>query len=276
MLSDIGVFHPQVVHFVIALLVVGVAFRWISLTPWARFTNPAAVTLIVAGTFAAVVAVSTGQRAHGAVERIPGAREAVEEHEEWGERTRNVFLVVALLEIAAVAGVTLGSRDPNDGSAMGVKAAKALRIASAVVGLIGIGALYEAGEHGGDLVYGYAGGVGTRSGDPADVQRLLVAGLYNEAMVAREAGRHEQAAGLIDQLARLRPEDPSTRFLQLQSLIEDRNQPRQALAALDSMAAAAGEDRFARFRIQRLRADAYTRLGMDDSAKAITEALQRR
>jgi hypothetical protein len=32
--------------------------------------------------------------------------------------------------------------------------------------------LYEAGEHGADLVYGYAGGVGTRYGDTADVTRL--------------------------------------------------------------------------------------------------------
>src|SRR2546422_4555637 len=34
--------------------------------------------------------------------RVPGARAAVMEHEEWGERTRNIFLVVAALEIAAL------------------------------------------------------------------------------------------------------------------------------------------------------------------------------
>src|SRR2546426_12629456 len=61
--------------------------------------------------------------------------------------------------------------------------------ASGVVGLMVAVSLYEAAEHGGDLVYGYAGGVGVRSGDPADVARLLVAGLYQQAMLDRRQGK---------------------------------------------------------------------------------------
>lgn len=265
-MPNLGVFHPQIVHFVIALLVVGVAFRVISLTKIARFTNPAAATLLVAGAVAAILAVSSGQRAHGAVERIPGAREAVEVHEEWGERTRDIFIVVGLIELAIIG---IGRRNERGKLAMG------LRAASALIGLVGVYAIYETGEHGGDLVYSYAGGVGTRSGDPADVQRLLVAGLYNEAMVARKEGDGARAASLIDQLATLKQGEPGIAFLRVQSMIEDRNQPRQALATLDSIAAAARpEDRFTTFRVQRLRADAYEKLGMPDSAKAINDALQ--
>ena len=40
-----------------------------------------------------------------------------------------------------------------------------------------------------------------RSGDPKDVERLLLAGYYHQALADREAGRHEQAATLIAQAA---------------------------------------------------------------------------
>ena len=58
-------------------------------------------------------------------------------------------------------------------------------VASTVVGLVGIVSVYQAGAHGGDLVYKYAGGIGIRSGDPADVERLLVTGLYQQAQLDR-------------------------------------------------------------------------------------------
>src|SRR5213078_1774546 len=131
-MPNLAFYHPQIVHFVLALLGAGV--------------------LLLAGTLAAVAAVKSGTDAHGPVERIPGARAAVVEHEEWGERTRNVFLVVGALEILALAFATRPWR-------------RWLYVGSALVGLGGAYALYEAGEHGGDLVYTYAGGVGIRSGD---------------------------------------------------------------------------------------------------------------
>src|SRR5437867_3227725 len=81
----------------------GVLLRCVSLTGRAAFTGPAAAVLLLVGTVAAVLAVQSGTAAHGPVERVPGARAAVIEHEEWGERTRNIFVVVAALEIAALA-----------------------------------------------------------------------------------------------------------------------------------------------------------------------------
>ena len=70
-------YHPQFVHFTIALLVVGVVFRIISLIGRPAFVSPAAVSLLLAGTLAAALAVQSGVAAHGPVERIPGARQAV-------------------------------------------------------------------------------------------------------------------------------------------------------------------------------------------------------
>src|SRR6266404_4045705 len=101
-MPNIAAYHPIIVHFAIALLVIGVIFRWIWLTGRAPFTGPAAATLILAGAVAALLAVHSGTDAHGPVERIPGVRQAVIDHEEAGHWARNVFLIVALLEIIAL------------------------------------------------------------------------------------------------------------------------------------------------------------------------------
>ena len=86
--------HPQVVHFAIALLIVGVLFRAVSLLGRPAFIGPAAATLLALGTVAIIVAALTGDAAHGPVEQMPGLRPAVMEHEAWGERARNVFIIV--------------------------------------------------------------------------------------------------------------------------------------------------------------------------------------
>ena len=145
--------HPQVVHVTIILALVGVAFRVLSLTGRASFAGPAATVLILAAAASSIPSVQSGVAAHGPVERVPGARPAVVEHEEWGERARNVLLLLGAIELV---GLAL-RRSPK---------ATFVYAASALVGLVAAFAVYEAGEHGGELVYAYAGGVGIRSGDP--------------------------------------------------------------------------------------------------------------
>ena len=251
--------HPQIVHFVIALLFMGVLLRCVSLTGKAAFAGPAAAVLLLVGTVAAVLAVQSGTAAHGPVERVPGARAAVIEHEEWGERTRNIFLVVAALEIAALAPALSRWR-------------RWVLAASAVVGLGGAVSLYEAADRGGDLVYAYAGGVGIRSGDPADVDRLLVAGLYHEAMLERKQGKPGEAAQLIGQLAQRYPEDTAVRLLAVESLIVDKQDGKAALTALKQFAPGS-DSRFLRFRVGLLRADAFAAAGMSDSARIVLRAM---
>ena len=256
---SLAALHPAIVHFAIALLFAGVLFRWVSLTGRAAFTAPAAAVLLFAGTLGAVLAVRSGTDAHGPVERVPGARAAVGEHEEWGERTRNIFLVVAALEAVALVPAARRWR-------------KGTLVMSAVVGLVGAVALYEAGAHGGELVYSYAGGVGIRSGDTADVGRLLVAGLYHQAMVDRKAGKGAEAARLIEQLVQRAPGDTSAQLLAIESLIVDKQDGKAALAALARFPARP-DSRFVRFRVGILRADAFALAGVRDSARAILETL---
>jgi uncharacterized membrane protein len=256
---NLAPFHPQIVHFVVALLIVGVLLRLVALTGKVRFAGGAATTLIVLGTVAAVLAVQSGHEAHGPVERVPGARAAVEVHEEWGERTRNVFLGVAALEL-----VGLALRGP--------RVRRIVQAAAAVIGVVGVGVLYEAADHGGNLVYSYAGGVGLRTGAPEDVDRLLIAGLYHEAMLERREGKAADAARLIEELARRRPDDADVQLLVAESLVLDRQDGAAGLAALRRLPVPDGDRRLA-FRRGWLEADAYEAAGFPDSARAVLEAL---
>jgi len=260
---DIAVFHPQIVHFVVALLFVGVGFRVIGLIGKPAWINPAATALIVLGTIASIAAVQSGTDAHGPVERIPGARPAVVEHEEWGERARNIFIAVAAIELLALA-----FRKKQ-------KAERLVRVGSAVVGRVGLFVLYEAAEHGGHLVYQYAGGVGTRSGDPEDVTRLLIAGLYNQATRERAAGRSENAGRLTAEMLRARPDDPELRMAYAQSLLSDMHDPQATLEQL-SRISVLPDDRNTDIRKNLLAAEAWVAIGMPDSARAVLEPLLER
>lgn len=260
-MPEIGPLHPQVVHFVVALLLLGVFLRWMSLTGYLRWTHPAAALLLLLGTVASVVAVKSGDDAHGPAERVPGARQAVVEHEEWGERTRNVFLGIALIEIVILA---VGSS----------RAGRVLRVVSAVAGAAGAVVLYEAAEHGGQLVYAYAGGVGTRKGNPEDVERLLVAGLYHQAQADRAAGRSDAAARLFEELARRVPGDPGAQLLGIESLLRDRDDAAAARAGLATLSIPADNAR-ARIQAGLLLVDAFTALGHTDSARGTVGELYR-
>ena len=262
-MPNLATFHPAIVHFAVALLAAGVIFRLISLSGRAAFTGPAAAVLLLAGTLAAVLAVKSGTDAHGPVERVPGAREAVIEHEDAGDWARNVFLIVAVLELAALA---MARRSP--------RVARIALWGSAVVGIMGVVALYQAGERGGDLVYRYAGGVGIRYGDTADVNRLFLAGLYHSAQQARTRHDSAQAAEDFGELARRFPDDTTVRLLAIESLIRDKHDGRSALAALARMSVPP-DNPWLRLRYDFLKADAYLAVGRPDSARATLELLAR-
>jgi uncharacterized membrane protein len=258
-MPNLAAYHPIVVHFAIALLVAGAVLRWLSLTGRVPFASPAATALILAGTLAAVLSVKSGLDAHGPVERIPGVAGAVEEHEHWGERARNAFLLVGVVEIAALVLARRGRARPA-------------LLASAVLCLPAVFCLYEAGEHGGELVYAYAGGVGTRSGDPADVGRLLVAAAYNQALVDRKAGRGADAAALVSMVAARFPGDPQIQVMAAESALLDARDPQGALAILGRTPVPEADARL-RVRHGMLTADAQEAAGRPDDARATLQQL---
>ena len=261
-MPSIASLHPQVVHFAIALLIVGVVFRLLSLTGRLAFTGPAATTLIVLGTVATVLAVQSGNDAHGPVERIPGVRPAVVDHEEWGIRARNIFLGVAALELIALA---LAGRMP--------KQAKVVAMGAAAIGLVGLAAIYEAGEHGGELVYNYAGGIGIRSGDPKDVGRLMVAGLYQQALLDRQANKGAEGAALIDLAAARFPENLELQLMSIEWTTEVKQDPAGALQRLDALSVSQAENRL-RTRAGLARATALKAQGNIDGARQVLMTLK--
>lgn len=166
MIPNLAALHPQIVHFTIVLAVVGAAFRVVSLLGKPAFASPAATTLLLLAALASVVSVRSGTDAHGPVERVPGARPAVMEHEEWGDRTQTGLLILGVIELAALA----------------MRRSKHLKVGhgvAAIGALICVGLVYETAEHGGELVYSYAGGVGIRTGDEKDIEQLLLSGYYH-------------------------------------------------------------------------------------------------
>jgi uncharacterized membrane protein len=262
-MPNIGLYHPVVVHFAVALLIAGALFRWVSLSGRAAFTGPAASVLLLAGTLSAVAAVRSGIDAHGPAERIPGARQAVVDHEDAGIWARNVFLIVAALELLALA-----TRRRN------VNVARGALWGSALVSVFGVAALYKASAQGGDVVYRYAGGVGTRYSDTADVNRLYLAALYHKAQQARAQHDSAQAADLFGQLVRQYPSDTTARFLYIESLVRDQRDGRAALRALANLQVPAA-DRRLRLRHGFLKVDAFLATGRTDSARATLEQLGR-
>ena len=251
--------HPQVVHFTIVLAILGVAFRLVSLLGKPAFASPAATTLLLLAALSAVVSVQTGTAAHGPVERVPGSRPAVVAHEEAGELAQTALLVLGVVELAALAL----RRSPK------VKLVHGL---AAVVGLAAVFAVYEAGEHGGELVYSYAGGIGIRTGDPKDVERLFIAGAYQQALADRKAGKAEQAATLIVDTADRFPADPELRLLAAESHLLDRKDAQAAIDALGQIQLP-DQNRVLAFRKATLLADAYVAAGQKEAAVAALEGV---
>lgn len=257
-----AVYHPHIVHFAIALVFVGVGFRLLTFYRRLAFLDTAATVLILLGTAASFLAVQSGTAAHGPVERMPGARPAVVEHEQWGERARNIFAIVSALELAVVA---LRWRQH--------RLTFAVSVAAAVVGVVGLGAMYEAAEHGGELVYSYAGGVGTRTGDPEDVNRLFLAGVYQQALQDREEGRVDAAMALLELGANRLASNLELQLMTVEWLTEVKRDPAAALQRLDRLQVPTDNAR-ARVRAGLARASALAAQGNKDGAKGILQTLK--
>lgn len=257
---DLAPLHPIVVHFAIGLLVAGVLFRLASLAGEhllggrLAFSGPAACVLLLAGTAAAFGALQSGEAAEGAAEDIPGAHDAVEDHQDWAKRTFWLFAAVAALEAGGLVLQRFGKAGP----------------ALAASGLLGVGGLYllyETGEHGGKVVYSHAGGVGTRTGDPKDVGRLLLAGLYQQAVLDRSEGRGGDAAALIETAAVRFPGDLEVQLLLAESQLEDRKDAALATTTLSRLQIPREEARL-RLRHGILLVDAILASGHVEAAKA--------
>jgi len=150
MISIPNPLHPALVHFPIVLILIGTAVavaavfvrRWH--LPWL------AAGLLLAGAAGAMAATWSGEEADEEAGNLsPAAEQILEEHEEWGERTRNLAILAGLLDVGAVAAAGFP------------KMSRGLGIVTAVAGLAASYAVAETGHYGGQLVYKHGVGVST-------------------------------------------------------------------------------------------------------------------
>jgi uncharacterized membrane protein len=152
--------HPALVHFPIVLILAGTAAAVVAIfirrwhLPWL------AAGLMVAGAAGAAAATWSGEEdGELAGELSPQAEQILDEHEEWGERTRNLAILSSLLAVGAVVAI----RFPTVSRGAG--------IAAAVAGMAASYAVAETGHYGGLLVYKHGVGVNTAAGTaPAAAQ----------------------------------------------------------------------------------------------------------
>ncbi|MBI5246364.1 MAG: hypothetical protein HY923_04235 [Elusimicrobia bacterium] len=139
--------HPAAVHFPIALLALGAAAAGLRLRKRApAWLAQAESWLLWLGTLSAWTTLGLGLLAEKSAPHVPLAWEVLAEHEELGWWTAAVFSALSGLRLFAV-------RTGRD--------AGKVRVAQALLWVLGLGALVATAMHGAELVYGF--GVGVRA-----------------------------------------------------------------------------------------------------------------
>jgi uncharacterized membrane protein len=140
--------HPAIVHFPIALLLVGALTAVVAVFVRRWHLPLFAAILLSLGAIGGVAATVTGEEEEEKVEHaIPSAEPLLEEHADWGERARNAGIVAAVFAVIAV----LAANKPVGGRVLSVLTACAALVAGYSVA--------QAGHFGGELVYRHGAGV---------------------------------------------------------------------------------------------------------------------
>ena len=157
--------HPAVVHFPIVLILLGMACAVVSVFVRRWHLPVLAAIVLSAGAAGAVVAAVTGGQDEEMAGELSGrAEQILEEHEEWGERTRNLALVTAVFAIgaAALSKVRLAGRSVS--------------VVTAVVSMAAAYSVAQAGHYGGQLVYRHGIGINTVAASAGDADLPPVRG----------------------------------------------------------------------------------------------------
>jgi uncharacterized membrane protein len=149
-------FHPAVVHFPIVLILLGTLLAVISFFRSEWIPPYLTASILSLGALGTVAATWTGDEDEERAERaLQRAEQVLDEHEEWGERSRNLAILGALAAVAAAVSQK--------------RSARIFRSTKALTAVISLGASWfvlEAGHYGGQLVYRY--GVGVSENGQAD------------------------------------------------------------------------------------------------------------
>jgi uncharacterized membrane protein len=96
--------HPAVVHFPIVLIFLGTLISILAVfTRRGALPQFAAAILILAAGAAQFAVITGGDQADDVIQRMANARPLVRDHAEWGERTRTIAVITAVLAVVALA-----------------------------------------------------------------------------------------------------------------------------------------------------------------------------
>lgn len=159
--------HPLIVHFPIALLLIAPLLVVLSIVLKKQRLGLAvgALVLMVLGTVAAFVAVSTGDLAGELADRTPQISATLERHEQLAETTRTVFALLTGMFLALVGAPLLRRREWPNGLYV------ALSLVFLVFYAVGTITLVNTAHLGGQLVHRH--GVHAMLG-PADPTSTIV------------------------------------------------------------------------------------------------------
>ena len=150
---DTSHIHPMIVHFPIALLIVGFLFEIAGLILKKDFFSRAAFYLLILGTLGVIAAYISGSYAGEGVTETGALKNALETHEDAALLTLWLMVGAALLRIAYV---LLKAKN------------KFLKWAAFVLFFIGVVSVARTGYYGGELVYKHAAGVQLNFGFGSD------------------------------------------------------------------------------------------------------------
>lgn len=142
---DLTHLHPMIVHFPIALIIVGFAAEITGLVLKKPFFNDAAMYLLFAGTLGAIAAYFSGDMAGDGISETGALGSAIEIHE------GSAVLTLWLLIVASAVRLTRLLYKRIDGVG--------LQVFGLVLFLVGVLSVARTGYYGGDLVYKHAAGV---------------------------------------------------------------------------------------------------------------------
>ena len=153
---DLTHLHPMIVHFPIALLIVGFLSDIVGLTTKREFFSQVGFLMLVLGTLGLVAAYLSGEQAGEGITEAGALKQALETHE--GSATLTLWLV----SIAAGFRIALVLFKKYKG---------AIKMLSLTLFFLGVLAIARTGYYGGELVFKHAAGVqldlGFGFGDPA-------------------------------------------------------------------------------------------------------------
>ena len=136
--------HPMIVHFPIALLIVGFLFDLLSLILKKEFFGRAGFYLLILGTVGVIAAYLSGNYAGDGITETGTLKQALETHEDAALLSLWLMVGTALVRIALVS----------------LKKYKGVfRWAAFVLFLLGVLSIARTGYYGGELVFKHAAGV---------------------------------------------------------------------------------------------------------------------